>query len=493
MGIKIVGLGPGDGRTLTRQAWETLSTAGVVYLRTARHPAVADLPSHVQQVSFDHVYESAELFAQVYEQVAAEVLRLGQEATARSEDVVYAVPGHPFMGEATVTAVVAAAGRAGVPVTVIPGLSFVEPVLAALGMDGLDGLQLFDAIEIARYNHPPFSTDVPLLLGQVYSRLLASELKLVLMVTYRDEHEVFLVHAAGTEQQLIEKIPLYQLDRSPHLAHLTTLYVPPLPYPSSLPSLAETVAYLRGPEGCPWDREQTAQSLRSDFLEEVGEALDALDADDPAALCEELGDVLFHVVIQAQIASENGDFTLTDLIAGLDHKLKRRHPHVWGDWQATSSAEVLRNWEILKAQEREGAEEPSSLLDNIPYALPALARSQKIQGRVRKVGFDWPDISGVVAKLEEEITELRAAASPAEQIQELGDVLFALVNWSRWLGVDAESALREANQRFTRRFRLMEELAAERGLELARLDIQTLDTLWEEAKLLLLEDEADGG
>jgi tetrapyrrole methylase family protein/MazG family protein len=221
--------------------------------------------------------------------------------------------------------------------------------------------------------------------------------------------------------------------------------------------------------------------MRDGFLEEAAEVLEALDTGDEAALLEELGDVLYHLVMQIQMAAESGAFTLSDVVGGIITKLKRRHPHVWGDWEVADSAEVLRNWEILKEGEKGEGHRPS-VLDNIPVSLPALARSQKIQQRVKKVGFDWPDQAGVYAKVEEELGELRNAASPEAVAAELGDVLFAAVNLARWLGVDAESALREANLRFTTRFQRMEELAAEKGIELKGLELAALDELWSQVK-----------
>jgi len=485
MTITIVGLGPGDAGLITRQAWHLLSAAEAVYLRTRRHPAVAGLPSHLRLHSFDDIYDAAEDFGAVYRRIADEVLRLG-----RAGEIVYAVPGHPFVGEATVAAITRGAAEAGILVEIVAGLSFVEPVLAALGIDALDGLQLFDAIELASYLYPPINPDVPLLLGQVYSRLLAGQLKAALMSIYPPEQPVALIHAAGEAEQRVEHLALHEFDRSQHIDHLTSLYVPALPVKAGLTALAETVAVLRSPDGCPWDQEQTSQSLREGFLEEAYEALAAIDAEDESNLREELGDLLYHIVMQTQIAAEADSFTLTEVIAGIEAKLKRRHPHVWGDWQVSSSADVLRNWEILKQREKSDAgATPASVLDGIPPALPALARSQKIQGKAANTGFDWPNIEGVFDKLAEEVAEVRAATTAGEKRAELGDVLFVVVNLARWLGADAETALREANERFMRRFRGVERLAAGRGLALSSLSFEALDGLWQEVKAALAQSD----
>lgn len=479
MGITIVGLGPGNGRTLTREAWDILCTATAIYLRTARHPAVADLPAGPLQESFDPVYETAVSFDAVYEQIVNTLLTHGREA-----DIVYAVPGHPYIGESTVMQLVQAAASQNVPVQIVAGLSFVEPSLTAAGVDALDGLQIFDAIAVAQHHYPPLNPDVPALLGQVYSRLLAGELKLVLTAVYPDEHPVQLIHAAGAAAELVETVPLYAIDRSPHIDHLTSLLIPPLPGASSLMALAESVAHLRSPQGCPWDQEQTPQSMRAGLLEEVCEVLDALDADDSDNLGEELGDLLYHLVLQAQMAAEAGLFTLSDIIAGIEGKLKRRHPHVWGDWQVDGSAHVVRNWEMLKKQEKtsRGDENLVSALDGVPVSLPALARSQKIQHKARQAGFDWPDISGVYAKVEEELAELKNAATPEAQAAELGDLFFVLVNIAKWLELDAESVLRQANLKFSRRFRALEQLARHRQLKLAKMSLDELEALWQEIK-----------
>lgn len=482
MTITIVGLGPGDAGLITRQAWHLLSAAETVYLRTGRHPAVQGLPPHLNLVSFDGIYESAATFAEVYEAIADEVLRLGHAG-----DILYAVPGSPSVGETTVAKILDGARVAGLETRVISGVSFVEPVLAALHVDALNGLQIFDAIELAATLYPPLSPDTPALIGQVYDRRLAGDLKLTLMSIYPAEHGVALVHAAGQPEEVVEHLPLHEIDRSPRIEHLTSLYVPAFPWKASLSALAETVAVLRSPGGCPWDQEQTPQSMREGFLEEAYEVLTALDADDSRNLREELGDLLYHIVMQAQMASEAGDFTLSEAIAGIEAKLKRRHPHVWGDQQVTDTAQVLRNWEMLKQQEKaaQGATQQDSVLDGILLGLPALARSQKIQTKAAATGFDWPDVRGVYDKLSEELAELQSADTDEAKQLELGDVLFVVVNLARWLGLDAESALREANERFIRRFQMVELLAAERGENLAALSFEELDALWLQAKARL--------
>ena len=475
MGITIVGLGPGNGRLLTREAWEILTSSERVYFRTLRHPTVADLPDSIEKISFDEIYNRAEQFELVYAEIVDTLVSLGQ-----NEDIIYAVPGHPFIAESTVTRLVEAAEAIALPVRVIAGLSYVELCLTAVKVDGIEGLQLFDAIELTEYHYPPVNPDFPLLLGQVYSRMLASDLKFTLSRVYPEEHLVQLIHSAGNEDEVVEQIHLYEIDHSDKINHLTSLYVPPLPHIATLAGLAETVAILRSPDGCPWDQEQTSKSLRSGFLEEVCEVLSAIDEEDEDGVREELGDVLYHLVMQTELAAEEEVYRLTDVIAGIDAKLKYRHPHVWGDVEVADSDEVVSNWEQLKAQEKPN--KPESIFDNISLALPALARSQKIQYKAKKVGFDWPNISGVYEKVIEEVEELKNATTQAEKTAELGDLLFVLANLAKWLDIDAESALREANLKFIRRFTEVEALASDRGLAVEKLNLDELDSLWNEVK-----------
>lgn len=495
MSITIVGLGSGNKGYLTLEAWDILSKSTKLYLRTAWHPVVDELPKTIQMISFDHLYEKAETFSSIYAQIVECILQEGG-----SKDIVYAVPGHPFVGESTTAAIIQGANAKGIDVQIIEGLSFVEPTLTAVNLyiattnnsehmlDGMDHLQICDALELLDQDFPKVHVNAPLLIGQVYSRAVASELKLKLTAAYDDECPVYLVHGAGTVEQAVEAIYLYEIDRSTSINHLTSLYVPALSKPGDLTALAEVVATLRGPNGCPWDQEQTPQSMRSGFLEEAYEVLEALDLKNEEALREELGDMLLHIVMQIQMASEVESFKLADVVASIVEKLIRRHPHVWGDISVNDSGQVEQNWKTIKAQEKGKDIKSKSILDNIPNMLPALAQSQKIQERVAKEGFDWQTIDGVYAKLQEEIDELQASHSLVEKQMELGDVLFVVVNLGKWLGIDAETALREANLRFSRRFGKVEALAEEKGLVMRQMSEDELLELWLTAKTLLADE-----
>jgi tetrapyrrole methylase family protein/MazG family protein len=481
MGITIIGLGPGDGRYLTREAWEKMTQANEIWLRTARHPAIEDFPTELTIHSFDHLYEQSIDFEEVYSAITKQLIDLGKET-----EVIYAVPGHPHVGESTVTRLLLVAEENNVSLSFVAGLSFIEPCLTAAGIDGMEGLQVYDAIDVALMDYPRVNGDFPLLLGQVYSRMVASDLKETLTALYPDEHPVILIHAAGSSNEMIERIKLYEIDHSEHINHLTSLYIPPLPIKSDMSAFAEIVATLRGPNGCPWDQKQTPKSMRSDFLEEMSEVLDALDRDDTENLCEELGDLLLHITMQAQMAFEEGSFTLSDVIGGITAKIIRRHPHVWGTRTLQNADEVVLNWEEIKAQEKILKGGPNSkfksVFDDVPNALPALARSQKIQKRVRETGFDWQDIEGVYDKLQEEIKEVQMAESLEHQLEEVGDLLFITVNLAKWLGLDAEIALREANLKFERRFRIVERLAYNQNQILENLPETELIELWDKAK-----------
>jgi len=247
---------------------------------------------------------------------------------------------------------------------------------------------------------------------------------------------------------------------------------------SQFTTLVDIIARLRAPDGCPWDRKQTHASLRKNLLAECYEVLEALDKEDSAKLCDELGDLLMQIVLHTQIATEAGEFGLGDVIRSINTKLIHRHPHVFGSLKVKDAEEVAVNWEVLKREERET---DASILASVPKQMPALSYSQEIQRRVAQFGFDWEDIQGVIDKLAEEVGEFKQA-SGQQKAQEFGDLLFTLANIARRLGIDLESALRQANQKFYQRFTYMEEVCRQRGINLGELSFDQQNALWEEAK-----------
>jgi tetrapyrrole methylase family protein/MazG family protein len=252
-------------------------------------------------------------------------------------------------------------------------------------------------------------------------------------------------------------------------------------------TLVDIIARLRGPQGCPWDREQTHLSLKPSLLEECYEALEAIDQGDNEKLSEELGDLLMHIVLHAQIAAEQDKFSIRNVLQGINAKLIHRHPHVFGKAKVKDAQEVVLSWEALKQEEREEA----SLLSSLPKGMPALAHSQAMQRRAARVGFDWREFKGVMEKLVEEIKELGQTTDHHERVKEFGDLLFTLANVARWLDVELEDALRSANERFYRRFDYMEEACRRRGISLDKLPLEEQDKLWEEAKQALHPDDKE--
>ncbi len=424
MSITILGLGPGDPQSLTIEARATLDAAKEIFLRTREHPTVAGLPAHLQVHSFDHLYEQHGDFEAIYTAIADEVVARGERG-----DILYAVPGHPLFGEISVRKILAQARDRNIPVHVIAGVSFVDAACAALALDPLArGLQVADATDLAQQHFPQLDPDQPALVGQLYSRGVASDCKLTLLVLYPPEHEITLVDAAGTDAQRVRTMPLEELDRTDDLGLLTTLYVPPLPRRGSFDALGEIVAHLRSPQGCPWDREQTHQSLRKDLLEEAYEVLEALDEEDLPHLREELGDLLLHVLLQAQIASEAGEFLLSDVIAEISAKLIRRHPHVFGDVEVNGTAEIIANWEKIKQGENGGQKKKKR---SVPRGLPALAMASKVAVR-----------GGITADPEAIAGQVKKLVRSRDRAKALGEILFALSAYASTKDVDAESVLR---------------------------------------------------
>lgn len=339
-------------------------------------------------------------------------------------------------------------------------------------------LTLLDAQEFSSAHFPPTPPDVDMLILGVDSREMAAQVKAVLQANYPDEHGIFLVDEGMRKEERLGMLGSGDYSSS------TCVYIPSLGEGTSFEAFAEIVAHLRAPDGCPWDKEQTHQTLRKHLLEESYEALSAIDANDFDGMREEFGDLLLQIVLNAQIASETKDFSMREIVHGIYDKIVRRHPHVFGDVKLDGVDGVLQNWEKLKEKERGKKKEDKGLLDGVPSILPALNQAQEYQDRAARVGFDWPEIDGVLDKIREEIEEIKQAQNLEEVTGELGDLFFVLVNLARWRKVDAESALREANLKFKKRFGYVEKSAKGQGRNLSDMTLEEMDAFWNEAKKL---------
>jgi len=337
-------------------------------------------------------------------------------------------------------------------------------------------LILLEALTLASAHVPPYPPDVPVLFTNIDSRELALQVKNVLLTTYPKEHTVFAVNGGKKTEERLSDVDGDDFSKD------SSLYVPALGEGNSFEAFAEIVAHLRAPNGCPWDREQTHESLRKHLLEESYEAISAIDSGDFVDMREEFGDLLLQIVLQSQIANEEGKFNINQVIQGIHSKIVRRHPHVFGDTEVEGVDGVLSNWEKLKEKERSEKKEEKGLLDGVPLALPALSQAQEYQDRAARVGFDWPEIEGVLDKIAEEIDEVKRVANEKELAAEIGDLLFALVNLARWKKVDAESALRGTNMKFKKRFKYVEQGAKKQERNLSELSLEEMDALWNEAK-----------
>ncbi|MBP3967234.1 nucleoside triphosphate pyrophosphohydrolase [Paenibacillus lignilyticus] len=487
--ITVVGLGSGDEDQLTLGVWRRLQEASNRYVRTDKHPMMKLFSDHqLAYESFDFLYEQMDSFPDVYEAIAEQLI-----ANARAKgSLIFAVPGHPMVAERTVQLLRERCPEHNIELTILGGESFLDQAFTRLGFDPIEGFQLLDAAEL---KPSLIRTELHTVIGQVYDEFTASDVKLTLMELLPDDHPITIGHALGVpgEEQIIT-VPLYELDRTPGYGNLSLIWLPrstdDMLRNRSFERLHEIVAILRSPEGCPWDREQTHQSIRKNFIEETYEAIEALDNDDPDGMREEFGDVILQVMLHSQMEEEVGTFSVYDVIQSLNEKLLFRHPHVFGDTSAGNSEEALRNWEQMKAEEkrRKGIDPTTaSQLDGIPPDLPALMKAYKIQKKAAKVGFDWDHIGPALDKVGEELQELREAIQSKdaeEQADELGDLLFAAVNVSRFIHADPEEALSRTNSKFKKRFSYIEEQLRISGRTFDQTDLTEMDRYWEDAKKL---------
>ena len=486
--IVVVGLGPGGAEHVTVETLAAIERIPERFLRTSRHPSASLVP---RPTTFDDLYDSADTFDDVYVEITD---RLIAEAHDHGE-ILYAVPGSPLVLERTVRYLRerCADGAIGVVLEILPAMSFLDVAYARLGIDPIEaGVRLVDGHDFAT---AAAGERGPLLVAHTHANWVLSDIKLAVDGASGDE-PVVILQALGTPDERVVETTWAELDRTVDADHLTSIWIPELATPVG----AEYVRFhqlartLR--EQCPWDIEQTHESLIPYLLEEtyeVVDALQALDPDDPATdddLIEELGDLLYQIEFHATIAEQEGRFTIADVAAGVHDKLVRRHPHVFGrdgeivDVGAGAGAvdQVLANWDDIKRDEKQR----TSIFEGIPRSMPSLGyaargREEGIEGRLRLARRRRVP-SRRSPRRRGSSHEAIDGARADEQRDELGDLLFAVVNVARHLDIDPELALRAATDKFRARFETVEQLAVDRSIDLRTTDLATLDALWDEAK-----------
>lgn len=478
--LKIMGLGPGAYEALTIGALKELKNNKNIYFRTEKHPTVDFLKDEgIKFKSYDHAYEKYDSFDDVYKYIAEDLITKIKD----DEDLIYAVPGHPLVAEKSVINLIELCKENNIQYEVLPAVSFVDAMMEALQVDPIEGVKIIDAFDM---KNQILDKRVGTIITQVYNNFIASEVKLRLLEGYEDDTEIIFVRAAGVEGlESIRKIPLYELDWQEDIDYLTSIYIPKdLGNKKDFQDLLDIIETLRNPGGCPWDREQTHESLKSALLEECYEVIDAIENKDEDALIEELGDVLLQVVFHASIGKEDGYFDIMDVIGGISNKMINRHPHVFGNEKANTSEQVLVNWDEIKKEEK-GIKTLTEEMQNIAKSLPATTRAYKVQKKAKKVGFDWDDVNCAMDKVKEELNEIKEVYNCEDKSiieGEVGDLLFACINVARFLEVDGELALDKTIKKFIKRFSYIENEAIKNNKNLKDMTLEEMDKLWEEAK-----------
>ena len=481
--VVVVGLGPAGADLILPAARRALEHSPNRYVRTARHPAVEELTAAgVELRSFDHEYDTAADVDEVYARIAAKLV----DVAADTGEVVYAVPGNPAVAERSVALLREAVARGDITLEIVPGLSFAELAWSRLGIDPMSGARVADARRLAT---EALVGEGPFLIAQCDTRLVLSDVKLVLLDILPADAPVTVLQHLGLPDEHIRTVALADLDRV-EPDHLTALLVDSGAGAAAreLARLLGLAERLRGPGGCPWDAEQTHHSLTRYLLEEayeVVETVEALPPDAPAgdvpvdayrALEDELGDLLYQVIFHAILAEEAGAFDMGDVARGIHDKLVRRHPHVFGETDADTVSDVMRNWEQIKKDEKGH----TSIVSGITPGLPSLLYAHKLMRKAASVGLDPGGRDDALRRLDAVLTDLRSDGGRDLESQ-LGDLLAAAIVLARSGGVDAESALRGWAVRFRRRFEAVERLAEERQLELASLPPDKVAALWIES------------
>ncbi|APC42390.1 bifunctional methyltransferase/pyrophosphohydrolase YabN [Clostridium estertheticum] len=480
--IKVVGLGPGAIDSLTIGTLEILKNSENIYLRTEKHPTVDYLKTLcIEFETYDNRYEENNNFDDVYRSIAEDLV----EKNKLYGDIVYGVPGHPLVAETSVKILIELCAKNKIDIEIFPAVSFIDAVIQGLKLDPIEGLKIIDAFDI---ENQVLDKRVGLLITQVYSLSIASDVKLALLEYYEADMEIYFVRAAGIKDlESIRKIYLYELDRQKDIDYLTSIYIPKkIDATKDFYDLIKVVDTLRDENGCAWDREQTHESLKKCLIEECYEVLEAIDEKDEDNIIEELGDVLLQVIFHAKIGKEEGYFNINDVIRGITNKMINRHPHIFKSLESKTTKQVLESWEIIKSKEKQ-FNSYTEALKHVPKNLPGLMKAVKVQQKASKVGFDFECLEDAMEKVIEELGEVRdvyKGENRAKILEEVGDLVFSTVNIARLLDIDPEVAVNYTIDKFINRFGYIEENARDKGLELNQMSLADMDKLWNKSKRL---------
>ncbi len=472
--IQIIGLGAGSIEDLTIKAHKALQENIPTYARTERHPIIQDLRENIDIKTFDDYFEKYESFDEVYEKIKETII----ESSKQNEKINYCTAGSPYYGD-IVTKKLIDEYKDEINIIIIDGISFLDKCIKLSGYSDYKSIGILDCLEADEFSFDVNSFNV---VTQVYDLEIASQLKLKLMEIYPDDAAVLIIDVL---EENVKKIPLFMLDQEKKYGFSTYFCILPIEFSKktvyNVNNLCRIVRILRGPDGCPWDKKQTHNSVRQCVIEEAYEVVDAIDNDDQDNLVEELGDLLFQVVFHSELGSEEGYFNINDVVNNVCNKMYSRHPHVFGNVKADNVDDALKTWEVSKQKEK-NLNSYTDNLKNVPKALSTLSRSYKIQKRAAEVGFDWPNEQGSILKIKEEILEFieEFDKNDLEKMEdEFGDLLFALVNFARFVKINPDIALNKTINKFINRFEYIENNSTK---DLKEMTLKEMDELWEKSK-----------
>jgi len=474
--IQIIGMGAGKVEDLTIKAYNALIDDIPTYVRTDRHPIIKEIKEkNIKIESFDDYFEKYESFDEVYDKITTKIVELSE----KYGKINYCTAGSPFYGD-VVTKKLINEYKDTINIIIIDGMSFLDKCIKLSGYSDYKSINILDCLETDEFS---FDINAFNIITQIYDNEIASRLKIKLMETYTDDT---IIQKIDVLEENVKKIPLYLLDQEKKYEFSTYFCINPIEISENkvynVNNLCRTIKILRGSNGCQWDKKQTHQSLRQCVIEEAYEVVDAIDNQDVDNLVEELGDLLLQIVFHAEIGSEEGYFNFKDIVTNVNKKMVSRHPHVFGDVKANTVNEALMSWEAAKQKEK-NIETYTDNLKSVPKSLSPLSRSCKIQKRAADVGFDWPDETGTLAKIKEELFEFIEEYNNKDfnkMEDEFGDLLFAMVNFARFMKINPDVALNRTINKFIYRFEFIEKNAAK---DLKQMTLKEMDELWEKSKI----------